>query len=419
MAQPTLAVLDGNNNPQTIYTFNPNGQATMANSQSVAIASDQVLNVNTSSSTPAFILDGYQTPAMATWTSATPVNSAVTQATAGYDGAGVTIVGTGTITGGQATFEIYDNVNWVAIKAGRMDSYGGQSTYNLVNASGGGTAVWQIDVAPFTQFRVRLNSVLVGSGSVGVTVITSSAPVQGALTVWPDPNQFVTGDAQAEGSILPVRLEVYNGTTWDRIRSGISAATSTLTGFLNTLTGGIYNATPVTLTNGQSAPLAVDSSGTLNVATSSNLSSVSPTITASAYTSGMVIGGLLTFTGALRNAKGTGVLQSISANFSSNIFSQGLVVFFFSANPSSSTFTDKTTPAIATADAGKMLGYVALSSYTSALGSNHTCYFQNQINMILSAASSGTIYAVVISTAGVTPTATNQFVDLQLGIQQD
>jgi len=41
MAQPTLKVIDGDNVPQTIYTANPNGQATSANSAPVVIANDQ------------------------------------------------------------------------------------------------------------------------------------------------------------------------------------------------------------------------------------------------------------------------------------------------------------------------------------------------------------------------------------------
>ena len=41
MAQPTLAVLDKDSLPVTIFTINPNGSTTAANSQPVVIASDQ------------------------------------------------------------------------------------------------------------------------------------------------------------------------------------------------------------------------------------------------------------------------------------------------------------------------------------------------------------------------------------------
>jgi hypothetical protein len=57
----------------------------------------------------------------------------------------------------------------------------------------------------------------------------------------------------------------YNGTTWDRIRAGLTGTTSTPTGYLNTLPFGRYNATPPTLTDGQWTSLQFDSSGALKV----------------------------------------------------------------------------------------------------------------------------------------------------------
>lgn len=51
MPQPTLSVLDSSASPVTIYTQNPNGQAAMAGSQPVAIASDQ-------SAVPMSVADG-------------------------------------------------------------------------------------------------------------------------------------------------------------------------------------------------------------------------------------------------------------------------------------------------------------------------------------------------------------------------
>jgi hypothetical protein len=60
-------------------------------------------------------------------------------------------------------------------------------------------------------------------------------------------------------------LHGYNGTTWDRIRAGLTGTTTTPTGFLNTLPFGRYNATPPTLTDGQWTSLQFDSSGALKV----------------------------------------------------------------------------------------------------------------------------------------------------------
>ena len=59
------------------------------------------------------------------------------------------------------------------------------------------------------------------------------------------------------------RLEAFDGTTWDRIRAGLSAVTSTTTGLLNNIPFGKYNSGGITLTDGQIAPLQLDSSGNL------------------------------------------------------------------------------------------------------------------------------------------------------------
>lgn len=67
-------------------------------------------------------------------------------------------------------------------------------------------------------------------------------------------------------SDVPVssRSSGFNGTTWDRIRAGITAVTATLTGFLNTLPWAIYNTTPTARTNGQGGPLQSNVNGDLN-----------------------------------------------------------------------------------------------------------------------------------------------------------
>lgn len=66
-------------------------------------------------------------------------------------------------------------------------------------------------------------------------------------------------------SDVPVssRLSGFNGTTWDRLRTAVVTATSTLTGWLNTLPWAIYNATAPTKTDGQGGPLQTDSLGNL------------------------------------------------------------------------------------------------------------------------------------------------------------
>lgn len=53
----------------------------------------------------------------------------------------------------------------------------------------------------------------------------------------------------------------FNGTTWDRLRTGLVAAQSTFTGILNVISMGRYNSSAPTLTNGQIAPRQLDVNG--------------------------------------------------------------------------------------------------------------------------------------------------------------
>lgn len=84
--------------------------------------------------------------------------------------------------------------------------------------------------------------------------------------------EFPTAAALADGSANPTTTTVgshmqgFNGTTWDRIRAGISAVVSSVTGWLNVLSGGVYNASPSTLTEGQFAITRIDSKGSNRVA---------------------------------------------------------------------------------------------------------------------------------------------------------
>lgn len=60
---------------------------------------------------------------------------------------------------------------------------------------------------------------------------------------------------------VEARLTGFNGTTWDRIRTGLVAVQTTFVGLLNTINMGRYNATPPTLADGNVAPHQLDSTG--------------------------------------------------------------------------------------------------------------------------------------------------------------
>lgn len=106
------------------------------------------------------------------------------------------------------------------------------------------------------------------AGTQRATSLTKPLPVQlgdgtnvtEVLTAAADAQANTTNQAATAGFSLG-----FNGTTWDRLRAGITAVTSTLTGWLNTLPWGIYHTTPSTRTDGQGGPLETDNAGSLLV----------------------------------------------------------------------------------------------------------------------------------------------------------
>src|SRR4051812_4125882 len=130
---------------------NANGQATMANSSPVVIASDQT----------AVPVGGNQSALQtASWTSATTLNTTLALAISNYNTVSVAIIATTTITAGAVTFEVsMDNTNWIPIQLGRIDTYTAESVYTLVAST---NRAWTGTVDAFLFFRVRLSTAITG-----------------------------------------------------------------------------------------------------------------------------------------------------------------------------------------------------------------------------------------------------------------
>ena len=131
---------------------------------------------------------------------------------------------------------------------------------------------------------------------------------------------------------------------------------------------------------------------------------VTPTVQAASYIAGQTIGGLLTLSSAVRSGVGTGYLQSVTVTFSSGVQPQVDVVIF-SAAPGSSTVTDKTQIAVASADVTKVLG-VAHITDCSLLGTAApaACVTGRQ-NLPVVAASGTSLYAAIVARASATLTS--------------
>ena len=205
-----------------------------------------------STGTPITMADAYQAPTTATWTSATALNTVVFQMTAGYDGTGVTLIGTGVLSGGAITFEIFDGSSWLPAKINRLNTYQGDATFALTGITSGGTQAWQADVAPFSQFRVRLSTVITGAGSVLVTLVSSSATVIGPVTVGLDPTQPLPTGSNALGSVTV--------TTLPSIPAGANAIGSVVVTTLPALPTGANTIGSVNVLGGNATAVKVDGS---------------------------------------------------------------------------------------------------------------------------------------------------------------
>jgi hypothetical protein len=112
----------------------------------------------------------------AAWTSATALDTALSLATGGYSTAIVTLDPTTTFTGGTLNFEVSDDggTKWYVISAARIDTYTSESTYAIVAST---KRAWEVDVAAYTNFRVRLNPAITGTGTanLGVSAIAAAS----------------------------------------------------------------------------------------------------------------------------------------------------------------------------------------------------------------------------------------------------
>jgi len=166
--------------------------------------------------------------------------------------------------------------------------------------------------------------------------------------------------------------------------------------------------------------LAASSAPTINAPTSFRVA-VTPTVTASAYTAGNVIGGILTFANILLGSpsssatKWSAILQSISVKFKATVVIGEIDVAIFTASPSGGTYTDKTAPTFNTADTAKLVGIYALNIPESSLGTM-TCYNLDGIGAVIDGASTS-LYAVVTVAGTPTPASTSDVI-VEIGVLQ-
>ncbi len=138
----------------------------------------------------------------------------------------------------------------VLVRSGtRMFFNGEVSKMKLIRVSGAATVA--VDLAMWLIERGE-------SSSANTDTITAVVDSE-----FPAASVLADGTANPTTTTTGANLMVFNGTTWDRARSGASAATVTLTGLQNTLPEAIYRTTSLVKTDLQVSPLESDSSGML------------------------------------------------------------------------------------------------------------------------------------------------------------
>lgn len=142
--------------------------------------------------------------------------------------------------------------------------------------------------------------------------------------------------------------------------------------------------------------------GTATCGSSGGLVSVTPTIQNAAYASTNCMGGFQTV--ALGSS--VSVLNQIGI-FSKGGLATAKLLYVFSANPSASTCTDKSTFTLNAADVSKVMLIVSLTPATTT-GTSVTSAFASNIG--LGVPSGGTVYLAIVDTATETPGTTSDLV---------
>lgn len=130
--------------------------------------------------------------------------------------------------------------------------------------------------------------------------------------------------------------------------------------------------------------------------------SVTPTIQNASYISGNNMGGLQTITLGTSQS----VLNQVSL-MSQGGLATGKVIYLFDANPTGSTFTDKSTFTIAAADTSKILSVFTLTP-VAPTGTTRT--FAAASNLGLGIPFGGVIYLAIVETVTETPGTTTDLV---------
>ena len=159
---------------------------------------------------------------------------------------------------------------------------------------------------------------------------------------------------------------------------------------------------PVVIASNQSnVPVAAQATQNVigNVGGKTVSVTVTPTVTtANAYGTNYVVGGLLTFSFAFTST-GTGIIQSVDVNIKKNE-TNGFTIFFFSANPSATTWTDAAVAAINATDMPLVRAPVPLVGNTQLAATGFSNFSAYGLGIAM-APGTTSLYAVLLANAAL------------------
>lgn len=175
-----------------------------------------------------------------------------------------TVVGTGAVLGGGTAL-----IGQVAV-AGKASATGDtEITAVTAGADAVSNTSNRLAVSAWLQVFNGTTWDRVRESNVAGSAIAAPG-VQGVNPIFSNGSNFIpgfnaaaTGDANTGGGFAPSLPMGYNGSTYDRLRAGAVANVAAATGFLSNLCVGIYNATAPTLTDGRYNALQLDINGNL------------------------------------------------------------------------------------------------------------------------------------------------------------
>lgn len=143
--------------------------------------------------------------------------------------------------------------------------------------------------------------------------------------------------------------------------------------------------------------------------------SVTPAVTAAAYTAGMVAGGKLSLAGAVRSAGGSGMIQSAGVS-KKTALTAPYDLYFFHTDPTNSSFTDNAALALNVADLPFLIGV----AHCTDLVDHGTPRTLQALNLALPfrLASGTTLFAVAVARGGETLASSSALV-IHVTIVQD